>query len=179
MEIAAGAMAGTGVAMEPLLPQRAAREGVELSSGGALRKPRHGQRDVALENPGEAVAHFVIRLADRDRPGDIGGAVEILRTRIEELRHPRLDPLFAVRGRPVMHDRAVRPGPRDRRKAQVAEILAGAAEAFELVAGGDLGQFAGRRRARQPGEKAGQRGAVAAMRGAGAVELDRVLAGLR
>ena len=36
-----------------------------------------------------------------------------------------------------------------------------------------------RRLARQPGEEAGDRGAVAAMRGAGAVELDRVLAGLR
>ena len=54
-----------------------------------------------------------------------------------------------------------------------------AAEGFEPVAGGDLAQPALRRFAREPGEEAGDRGAVAAMRGAGAVELDRVLAGLR
>ena len=78
-----------------------------------------------------------------------------------------------------MHDRAVRPGARDRREAQIAEIFALAAEGFEPVAGGDLGKAALRRLARQPGEEAGQRRAVAAMRGAGAVELDRVLARLR
>src|SRR5215213_5094599 len=56
-------------------------------------------------------------------------------------------------------------------------MLAVAAESFQLVAGGDLAQAALRRLARQPGQKAGHRGAVAAMRGARAVEFDRVLAG--
>ena len=58
-------------------------------------------------------------------------------------------------------------------------MLAGAAEGFEAIAGGDLGEFALGRLARQPGEKAGDRRAVAAMRGAGTVELNRVLAGFR
>jgi len=77
-----------------------------------------------------------------------------------------------------MHDRAVRAGAGDRREAQIAEQFALAAERFEAVARGDLAQFALRRLARKPGEKARHGGAVPAMRGAGAVELDRVLAGL-
>ena len=58
-------------------------------------------------------------------------------------------------------------------------MLALAAEGFEPVAGGDFAQAPLRRLARQPGQKAGHGGAVAAMRGAGAVEFDRVLAGFR
>src|SRR5262249_46476410 len=71
----------------------------------------------------------------------------------------------------------VRAGSRDCRKAEIAEMLTFPAERLEPVAGGDLAQPAFRRLARQPGQKAGHRGAVAAVRGAGAVELSPVLAG--
>ena len=58
-------------------------------------------------------------------------------------------------------------------------MLALAAERFEPVAGGDLAELAVRRLAGEPGEETGHRGAVAAVRGPGAGELDRVLAGFR
>ena len=78
-----------------------------------------------------------------------------------------------------MHDRAVRPGARDGRKAEVAEMLALAAEGLEPVARRrSRASSPARRFAREPGEEARQRRAVAAMRRARAVDLDRVLAGL-
>src|SRR5438046_2513929 len=78
-----------------------------------------------------------------------------------------------------MHDRAVRAGARDRREAQIAEMLPLAAERFEPVAGGDLGEAAIRRLTREPSQKTRQRGAVAAMRRPRAVDLGRILARLR
>ena len=133
---------------------------------------------MALEHAGEAVAHLGRGLADRHRAGHVGGAVEILRARIEQIEGAGFEPLFGLRHRPVVDDGAVRPGAGDRRKAQIAEIFALAAKGFEPVAGGDLGEAALRRLLREPGEKAGQCRAVAAVRRAGAVDLDPVLARL-
>src|SRR5207248_1209528 len=144
---------------------------VELRPGCALGEPRGRQRDVALEDAGETVAHLGGGGADRDRPGDVGRAVEVLRARIEKKEGPRFEPLLALRGRPVVDDGAVRAGPGNRRKTQIAEMLAGAAKGFEPVAGGDLAQPALWRLVREPGEEAGDGGAVAAMRGAGALDL--------
>ena len=178
-EIAADPVPGAVVVIEPLLPQGTTRERVELRPGRALREARQSERDVALQHAGEAVAHLVARLADRDRAGNVGRAVEILRAGIEEIEVAGLKAPLGLRHRAIMHDRAVGPGAGNRREAQIAEMLAGAAEDFQPVAGGDLGELALGRLARQPSEKAGDRRAVAAMRRAGAVELDRVLAGLR
>src|SRR5205823_375857 len=76
-EIAADPVAGAVVVIEALLPERAAGEGVELGAGRAFGEPRGRQRNVALEDAGEAVAHLRAGLADRDRAGDVGRAVEI------------------------------------------------------------------------------------------------------
>src|SRR4051812_21384362 len=54
-----------------------------------------------------------------------------------------------------------------------------AAERFQSIAGGDLGNSAVRRLAIEPGEKARQRRAVAVMRFTGAVDFGSVLARLR
>ena len=78
-----------------------------------------------------------------------------------------------------MHDGTVGTGARNRRKAEIAEIFALAAQRLEPVAGGDLGEPARWRFAREPGEKPGQCRAVAAMRRPRPDDLDRVLAGLR
>ena len=177
-EIAADPVPGAVVVVEPLLPQPMAGKGVELGPGRPFRKAREGQRDMALQHPGKAVAHLVRGLADRDGAGHVGRAVQVLRARIEQVKRARLEPLFGLRQRPVMDDGAVRPGPRDRRKAQIAEMFALAAEGFEPVAGGDLGKPLFGRLAREPGQKPGQGGAVAAMRGARAIDLDRVFARL-
>src|SRR5579864_5436532 len=137
-QIAADPMPGTVVVIETDLPQRPPGEPVELRPGRALREARGRQRDMALEHPSEVLAHLVARLADRDGAGDIGGAVEILRAGIEQIERARLEQLLGLRAGAVMHDGAIRPGPRDRREAEVAEKLAFLAEGFEPVAGGDL-----------------------------------------
>src|SRR6185312_10006290 len=126
-------------------------------------KPRRRQRDMALEHAGEAVAHLGARLADGDRAGDVGRAVEVLRARVEEVEVSRLEPLFGLRAGAIMHDRAVRPRPRNRREAEVAEMLASAAEGFQPVAGGDLEELATRRLSREPRKELGDRGAIAAV----------------
>src|SRR6516164_3235379 len=77
-----------------------------------------------------------------------------------------------------MHDGAIRARTRDCRKAQIAKMLALAADRLEPVAGGDLDEPAFRRLMREPGQKAGQCHAVAPVRRPSAVELDRILAGL-
>jgi len=48
-QIAAHAMAGAVVVIEPLFPERAARKGIELRAGRAFRKARQRERDVAFE----------------------------------------------------------------------------------------------------------------------------------
>ena len=118
------------------------------------------------------------RLADRHRARHIGGAVEILRARIEQIEGARFEAFLGLRHRPVVDDRTVRARTGYRRKAQIAEMLAVAPDRLEPVAGGDLAEPALWRLAREPGEKARQRRAVAAMRRPRAVELDRVLARL-
>src|SRR5215469_16428332 len=74
-----------------------------------------------------------------------------------------------------MDDRTVRARTRDRRKAQIAEMLALAPDRLEPIAGGDLAKPAFGRLLREPGEKPRQGRAVAAMRRPRAVDLDRVL----
>src|SRR6516165_10308286 len=106
-EIAADTVSGAMVVVEPLLPQRAAGEGVELCASSAPRKARQCQRDMALEHAGKAVAHLLRRLANRDRPRDVGRSVEILGARIEEVEGARFETLFGFRHRAVMNDRTV------------------------------------------------------------------------
>ena len=55
---------------------------------------------MALQHAGEAVAHLGRRLADRDGAGHVGGAVEILRARIEQIKRARLEPLLGLRHAP-------------------------------------------------------------------------------
>src|SRR5215472_16237903 len=103
-EIAADPMPSAMVIVEPFLPQRTAGEGVELGPGGPFRKTRQSQRDMPLEHAREAVAHLLRRLPDRYRAGHVGGAVEILRSGIEQIEATRLQALLGLRRRPVMDD---------------------------------------------------------------------------
>src|ERR1700730_11132902 len=110
-----------------------ARQGVELRAGGAGREAAGGEGDVALEDAGETVLHLCAGRADRDGARDIGRAVEILRPGIDEVERAGGEALLGSRRRAVMHDCAVRGGARDRREAEVAEMLPLAAERLELV----------------------------------------------
>src|SRR5207302_4392201 len=83
-EIAADAVAGAVVEIEPLRPQELAGEGIELRARSAVGKDRPRNRDVALEHAGKTVAHLGARLADRNSAGDVGGAVLVLGSGVDQ-----------------------------------------------------------------------------------------------
>ncbi len=74
-----------------------------------------------------------------------------------------------------MHDGAVGPGAGDGRERDLLEKSGLAAEAFQRFDDPDFGQLAVRRFAVEPGEEARDRRAIAPVRGARALDLDRVL----
>ena len=176
-QVAADAVAGAVVEIEPGLPQRGARQRIELGAAGVLREHRAGDGDMALEHAGEAVAHLVGRRADRDGAGDVGGAVLVLRAGIDQEQLVLAEGAVGGAGDAVMHDRPVRPGAGDGRERNVLQQAAIAAEAFQRLHRVDLGQLAGRRLAREPGQEARHRHAVARVRGARACDLGVVLHG--
>ena len=144
-KIAADAVAGAVLEIEPGLPQELPRQRVELRAGGAVRKHRARDRDVAAQHAGKAVAHFRRRLADRDGAGDVGGAVFVLRAGIDQQEIAGRDPPVALAGDAVVHDRAVRTGAGDGRERDVLQRAGVAAEALQRLDGVDLGQRAGGR----------------------------------
>ena len=83
-------MSGAMIVIQTGLPQGMACEGIELLAGGADRKAADRERDMTLENPREAVAHFAAGRAERNGARDIGGAVEILRAGIDKVELARL-----------------------------------------------------------------------------------------
>ena len=177
-QIAADAVAGAVLEIDAGLPQELPRQRIELRAGGAVGKHRARDRDMAAQHAGEAVAHFRRWFADRDGAGDVGGAVLILRAGIDQQEIAGRDPPVGLAGDAVMHDGAVRSGAGDGRKRNVLQRAGVAAEGFQRFHGVDLGQMARGRLAVDPGEEARQRHRVAAVRVAGALDLDRVLAGL-
>jgi hypothetical protein len=72
------------VEIETSLPKRSARKRVELGTAGVFGKDGRGDRNMAPEHAGEAVAHFLAWFADDDGPGDIGGTVLVLRAGIDQ-----------------------------------------------------------------------------------------------
>ena len=81
-------MSGAVVEIKPGPPKRHARQRVDLGPGRSRRKDGAGDRDVALQHPGEAVAHQARRPSDGDRAGDVGRAVLILRAAVDEKNAP-------------------------------------------------------------------------------------------
>ena len=95
---------------------------------------------MALEDAGIAILHLVGRRAERDCPRDIRGAVEILRARIKEIKRSGIKRALGLCAGPIMNDRAVGTGARDRVETQPAKALAFGAEGFEPVRSLDLAQ---------------------------------------
>src|SRR5438067_851081 len=104
------AMAGPMVEVDASGPEELARERVELRTRRAIRKDSARDRDMALEHAGETLAHFGRRRAYRDRAGDVGGAVLVLRTGVDQEQLARQNPSVGRARDAVMHDRAVRAG---------------------------------------------------------------------
>src|ERR1051325_2161660 len=107
--------------IEPDLPQILARERVELRPARTLRKDGAGERDMALEDAGEALAHLGRRLADRDGARHVGRAVLILAARIDEEERAQLQLAIGLLAHPVMDDRAVRARARNSVEGQILE----------------------------------------------------------
>ncbi len=168
-------MAGAMVEVETRNPQELACEGIELGAGGAVREHRASDGDVTLEHAGEAVAHLGARRADRDGAGDVGGAVLVLASGIDQEQLTGREPAIGPPGDAIVHDRAIGPGAGDGRKRNVLEQAGIAPEALERRDCADLGERAARRLALEPGEETHDRGSVADMRRARAGDLGRVL----
>src|SRR5690606_25679447 len=107
---AADAMAGAMGVIEPDLPQILPGEAVELRAARALREAGGGDRDVALEDAGEAVLHLGRRRTHRDGAGDVGRAVRILAARIDQIERIHLDLAVRLRAHAVMDDGAIGAG---------------------------------------------------------------------
>src|SRR4051794_12576383 len=101
-------MSGAMVEIEARLPQRRARQGVELRSRRAFRKARHGDGDMALQHAGEAIAKevepFAWRNPDRHGAGDVGRPIAILPAGIDEIELALFEPPVALLGHTVMVD---------------------------------------------------------------------------
>ena len=168
-------MAGAVVEIDAGLPQRLTRERIELRAGGPVGEDRARDRDVALEHPGEAVAHFRRGLADRHGAGDVGGAVLVLAAGVDQEQLAGGDRAIGGARDAVMNDRAVRSRAGDGGERDVLQQAAVAAEALQRLDRVDFGEPAVRRLAFEPGKEARHRGAIAQVRLARALDLDRVL----
>src|SRR5690349_17271072 len=83
-QVAADAVAGAVIEVHAPLPQGFPREGVEMRAGRSLREARRRNSDVPLQDQGEALAHLLRWRSDRDRPGDVGGAILVLSAGVDE-----------------------------------------------------------------------------------------------
>ena len=168
-------MARSVVEIEPSLPQRPARERVDILPARALGEARRGDGDMGLEHERVVPPHRRARRADGDGPRHVGGAVGILGAGVDEIERAWLELEIARGRRPVMHHGAMRSCRRDRIEAQILELSRVATELFELHRRADLIDPARGRMLVEPGEEARHRRAVADMRGAGARDLGVVL----
>ena len=109
-------------------------------------------------------------------PRHIGGAVGILRPRIDEKKRIAIEHAVRFRRRAIMHDRAMGSGARDGLETEIANQPVLAPESFQPAG---RFQFRNRLRRRQiePGEKPRQRHSVADMGLTSPGDLGRVLAG--
>ena len=93
-EIGTDAVAGAVVEVEARLPERSASKAVELRAGRSLREARSRDGDVALQDACETVAKEIAalgrRLANQKRSGDVGRAVAVLPTGIDQVELARL-----------------------------------------------------------------------------------------
>ena len=164
----ADAVAGAMRVIQPHVPQELPRQRVELAAVGALRKHRAGQCDVAFQYAGKAVLDLGGRgvRPDPDGAGDVGGAIGILPTRIDQIDAVWRQSAAALLADAVMAMRAVGPGGADGIKRQIAQIAAFAPALVQMLGRRDFGDGALRRLPRQPVEEAHLCRAVAGLRGA-------------
>ena len=160
--------------VQPLGPHRCTGQRVDLLPGRALWKPRHRHRDMTAKNGGKGGDHRRCRRADEHGAGDIGGAVMIVRARIDQ-QQAVLDKDAVLAGDgAVMDNGAIRPRPADGLKAGGQKARACLSQRQQMTGNFGLLQ-AMRRTAVKPGKEAHHCGTILDMRAAGAVKLGFIL----
>ena len=112
-------MAGAVVEIQSVPPQKLPRQWIELRAGNAVGKHRARDRDMTLENKRKVPSHVGARRADRDRAGNVGGAILVLAAGIDQEQFAGCNAPVGPPGDAVMHDGAVRSGAGDGGKRNV------------------------------------------------------------
>jgi hypothetical protein len=110
---------------------------------------------VPLQHQSEALLHLSRRRADGDRARDVGGAVEVLGTRVDEIELADTQLAVGGGGHPVMDDGPIWARTRDGVEADLLQRLRLAADGLEPARDGNLIEPPSRRLAVEPGEEAG------------------------
>ena len=104
VEVRAHAMTGAVEVVDSVFPHRGAGQRVELAAVGATREDSAGEVDKAAQHERVVAPLLVGERTQRDGAGDVGGAVEILTTRVNQQQTHRLHRYVGVGRRLVMHD---------------------------------------------------------------------------
>ena len=131
---------------------------------------------MALQNTGEAVFHLGSGCAHRQRAGDVGGAVQILRARINQENAARN---FAVGGLgyTVMRDGGIGAKTRNRGKRHIPELARIAPETLQRLDSGYFTLLAFGGICIKPAQEFGQRHRIAQVGLAGASQFAAVFGG--
>ena len=179
----ADAVAGAVVIVEAQLPERHARQDVEVDAGAALLEAGGRHVQMAAQHGGVVALLLFGELADRKGAGDVGAALEIVSAGIDQQEAIESHGDVGLLGGLVVDDGAVLAGGDDRRKALIDEIGALFAVGKELRAHIELGDLAAANGAvllplAQPADQPRDSHAVLNVRLALVFHLDGVLGGL-
>ena len=67
-----------------VLPYRHAGQHIQLRSSRTFRKDGHGEIDMSFQYQGVVRLLFFGQFSQRDGAGDVGGAIQVLRTRVQQ-----------------------------------------------------------------------------------------------
>ena len=175
VEEVAHAVACAVQVVEVVVPQEVTGQSIELRAPGALREVASGQCDVPLHYQREVAFLPRRKVAQRDGAGDVGRAVEVLGTRVDEQESAAGNGGVALGGSRVVDDGAVlvEAGDGGEALAHVEVLLR--AELTQFFGYGNLGHFAAVDILFEPAEEANQSYTVANHGLAGAGQLSLVL----
>ena len=124
-----------------LFPEELAGKRIELMSGGSFGENLGAESDVPFEYECEVVALLIGRFSQDDCPGDVGGAVGVLASAVDEQDSVSLDSHVGGFGGFVMHDRAVSFPTHDGGEALVHACRVGEAQLAQAFAEFHFGQL--------------------------------------